>query len=44
LSAAGPHRFDVMMLDDPWLPALIGEDLPDQPATRLDRLVFDDRV
>ena len=32
-------KFDVVMVDDPWLPALIGEDGPGG-GTRLDRLRF----
>src|SRR5688572_17078022 len=35
-------KFDVVMVDDPWLPALIGEDGSDH-GTRLERLRFEDQ-
>lgn len=36
--AGSQPKYDVVMVDDPWLPALIGEDEPTGESTRLQRL------
>jgi ABC-type glycerol-3-phosphate transport system substrate-binding protein len=40
LASSGEPAFDVMMVDDPWLPALIGEDDLAGESTRVERLAF----